>query len=157
MRIVTGFLTLALLVAGLSAGHATIRIADDRGGRIGTYLDRFEELSRSGETVVIDGLCASACTLVLGAVPHDKICVTPRATLGFHAAWDVGAHGRPVVNSEATRLLFSMYPAPVRRWIARRGGLKRQMIFLNGRQLGRMYRPCYLDTQARLPSRRSVQ
>ena len=46
------------------------------------------------EAVIIDGLCASACTIVLGAIPHDKICVTSHATLGFHAAWDFGANGR---------------------------------------------------------------
>jgi hypothetical protein len=33
--------------------------------------------------VIIDGFCASACTIVLGTVPHDKICVTCRAKLGF--------------------------------------------------------------------------
>jgi hypothetical protein len=41
--------------------------------------------------VIIDGFCASACTIVLGTVPHDKICVTFRAKLGFHAAWDPGS------------------------------------------------------------------
>lgn len=155
MKIATGLLATMLLFAGLATAGATIRIADDRGGRIGTYLDRYQALSRSDETVVIDGLCASACTLVLGTVSHDRICVTPRARLGFHAAWDMGAHGRPVTNAEATRLLLAMYPAPVQRWIARRGGLKRHMIFLSGRELGRMYRPCYLNaqTQAGLSSR----
>ena len=74
--------------------------------------------ARSGETVIIDGLCASACTIVLGAVPHDKICVTSHANLGFHAAWDFGANGRAVTNPEATQMLYSMYPSPVRRWIA---------------------------------------
>ena len=73
--------------------------------------------------MIIDGLCASACTIVLGAVPHDKICVTSHATLGFHAAWDFGANGRAVTNPEATQMLYSMYPSAVRRWIAQRGGL----------------------------------
>src|SRR5690606_9319691 len=98
MKIATGLLATMVLFAGLATAGATIRIADDRGGRIGTYLDRYQALSRSDETVAIDGLCASACTLVLGTVSHDRICVTPRARLGFHAAWDMGAHGRPVIN-----------------------------------------------------------
>ena len=33
-------------------------------------------------------VCASACTIVLGAVPRDRICLTPNASLGFHAAYD---------------------------------------------------------------------
>jgi hypothetical protein len=33
--------------------------------------------------VIIDGFCASACTIVLGTVPHDRICVTPAPGLDF--------------------------------------------------------------------------
>jgi hypothetical protein len=44
-----------------------------------------------------------------------------------------------------------MYPSPVRRWIAARGGLTPRMIFLRGKQLLSMYRPCYLDAQASAP------
>jgi len=151
MKLVTGLLAAVLLLAGMGAGHAVVRIADDRGGRIGTYVDRYQGLRSSGETVIIDGLCASACTIILGAVPHDKICVTTHARLGFHAAWDPGANGRAITNPEATQMLYSMYPSPVRRWIAQRGGLRPQMIFLRGKQLMSMYRPCYLDAQASTP------
>lgn len=119
-----------------------MRITDDRGGRIGTYVDKYEDLRSSGEPVMIDGLCASACTIVLGAVNPDRICVTAKANLGFHAAWDLGPQGRPVTNPEATRMLFSMYPSKVRHWISRRGGLKPRMIFLQGRELASMYRSC---------------
>ena len=140
-----------LMLAGVNESHAAIRIADDRGGRIGAYLDKYQGLRTSGETVIIDGLCASACTIVLGAVPHDRICVTSHANLGFHAAWDFGAHGRAVTNHDATQMLYSLYPSPVRRWIAARGGLKSQMIFLRGKELTSMYRPCYLDAEASSP------
>jgi hypothetical protein len=148
MKFVTGWLAAVLLLAGVAAGHAAVRIADDRGGRIGTYVDRYQDLRSSGQTVIIDGLCASACTIVLGTIPHDKICVTSHATLGFHAAWDFGANGRAITNPEATQLLFSMYPTPIRRWISHRGGLTPRMIFLRGRELQTMYKPCYLDAQA---------
>jgi hypothetical protein len=140
-----------LLLAAVNASHAAIRIADDRGGQIGTYIAKYQGLRASGETVIIDGLCASACTIVLGAVPHDRICVTSHANLGFHAAWDFGVHGRAVTNPDATQMLYSLYPSPVRRWIAARGGLKSQMIFLRGKELTSMYRPCYLDAQASSP------
>jgi hypothetical protein len=151
MKFVTGLLAALLLLAGVGASHAVVRIAEDRGGRIGAYVDKYQGLRSSGETVIIDGLCASACTIILGAVPHDKICVTSHANLGFHAAWDFGANGRVVTNPEATQMLYSMYPSQVRRWIAQRGGLTPHMIFLRGRQLMSMYRPCYLDAQALTP------
>ncbi|MGH6681352.1 MAG: hypothetical protein ACREDL_21025 [Bradyrhizobium sp.] len=154
MKLVTGLLAAVLLLAAMGASQAAVRIVNDRGGRIGTYVDRFQDLRSSGQTVIIDGLCASACTIVLGAIPHDRICVTPHATLGFHAAWDFGANGRAVTNRLATRMLYEMYPARVRRWIARRGGLTPHMIFLRGKALQAMYRPCYLNAQARaLPHR----
>jgi len=148
MKFATRLLAAVLVLAGVGASHAEIRIADDRGGRIGTYVDKYQDLRTSGETVIIDGLCASACTMVLGTVPHDRICVTSRAILGFHAAWDAGANGRQVTNRDATQVLYSMYPPRVRRWIAARGGLKSQMIYLSGKQLMSMYRPCFLDAHA---------
>jgi hypothetical protein len=148
MKCVTGLLAAILLLAGVAQSQAVVRIADDRGGRIGTYVDKYQDLRNSGEAVIIDGLCASACTIVLGAIPRDKICVTSHATLGFHAAWDFGANGRAITNTEATQMLYSMYPSPVKRWIAARGGLTPHMIFLRGKELQSMYKPCYLDAQA---------
>ena len=148
MKLVTGLLAAILVLASVGASHAVVRIADDRGGRIGTYVDRYQGMRSAGEEVIIDGLCASACTIVLGAIPHNKICVTSHATLGFHAAWDFGANGRAITNPEATQMLYSMYPSQVRHWIAQRGGLTPRMIFLRGRELQAMYRPCYLDAQA---------
>ena len=148
MKLLTGLLAAVLLLASVGASQAVVRIADDRGGRIGTYVDKYQGLRTSGEAVIIDGLCASACTIVLGAVPHDKICVTSAAPLGFHAAWDFGANGRAVTNPEATQMLYSMYPSAVRHWISRRGGLTPKMIFLRGRELQALYKPCYLDAQA---------
>jgi hypothetical protein len=143
MQFITGLLVAVSLLAGVGPSHAAVRIAGDRGGQIGTYVSKFQRLRSSGETVIIDGLCASACTIVLGAVPRDKICVTPRATLGFHAAYDFGANGHTITDRDATVMLYSMYPMPVQRWIAARGGLTPQMIFLHGRQLQAMYQPCY--------------
>jgi hypothetical protein len=148
MKLVTGLLAVVLLLAGIGASHAVVRIGEDRGGRIGTYVDKYQDLRSSGDTVIIDGLCASACTIVLGAVPHDKICVTSNANLGFHAAWDFGANGRAVTNREATQMLYSMYPSAIKHWISARGGLTPHMIFLRGKALTSMYKPCYMDAQA---------
>jgi hypothetical protein len=148
MNFAKGLLVVFLFVAGIHASQATIRIADDRGGRIGNYLDKYEALRTSGETVIIDGSCLSACTIVLGTIAHDRICVTSNASLGFHAAYDFSANGHTVPNLEATRMLYSHYPSAVRHWISARGGLKAEMIFLRGKELMSMYRPCYRDAQA---------
>src|ERR1700743_792873 len=148
MKFATGLLAVVLLLVGMAPSHAVVRIADDRGGRIGTYVDKYQALRTSGEAVIIDGLCASACTIVLGQIPRDRICVTSHATLGFHAAWDFGTDGRAITNPEATQMLYSMYPSPVKRWINARGGLTPHMIFLRGKELQALYKPCYLDAQA---------
>ena len=110
MKLVTGLLAAVLLLAGVEQamrwfGSPTIAAAASA-----PMWTRYQDLRTSGEAVIIDGLCASACTIVLGAVPHDRICVTSHANLGFHAAWDFGANGRAVTNPEATQMLYSMYP-----------------------------------------------
>ena len=138
IRCLTALLAAALLLAGVQASDAVVRIVEDHGGRIETYVDKYQGVRSSGEMVIIDGFCASACTIVLGAVAHDKI----------HAAWDPGSNGRRISNPEATQTLYSMYPFEVRRWIDQRGGLTPHMIFLSGRQLAAMYSPCYLDSHA---------
>ena len=148
MKSLTALLAAIFPLAGLGASDAAVRIVEDGGGRMGAYVDKYQGVRGSGEMVIIDGYCASACTIVLGAVPHDKICVTSRARLGFHAAWDPGSNGRRITNPEATQTLYSMYPFEVRHWIDQRGGLTPHMIFLSGRELTAMYRPCYLDSHA---------
>jgi hypothetical protein len=148
MKDLTALFATTILLAGIGASNAAVRIVADPGGRIGAYVDRYQGMHSSGEMVIIDGYCASACTIVLGTVAHDKICVTSRARLGFHAAWDSGSNGRKITNPEATQTLYSMYPFEVRRWIDQRGGLTPHVIFLSGRELAAMYRPCYLDSQA---------
>jgi len=120
IRCLTASLAAALLLAGVRTSDAVVRIVEDRGGRIETYVDKYQAVRSSGEMVIIDGFCASACTIVLGAVAHDKICVTSRAKLGFHAAWDPGSNGRRISNPEATQTLYSMYPFEVQRWIDQR-------------------------------------
>ena len=72
----------------LSSTLADVRILASPGGAVGNYLNFFSQVRRSGERVIIDGPCLSACTLVLSTIPRNRICVTSRAVLGFHAAPD---------------------------------------------------------------------
>jgi len=142
MRLAAVVFGAALAAQSMSVASAAVRITGDPGGQIGPYLENLRALRDSGERVIIDGPCLSACTLVLGVIPRDRICVTRRARLGFHAAWQHGQNGRPVTSQGGTQLLMAVYPAQVKNWINRRGGLTRQMKILSGRELASMYPTC---------------
>jgi hypothetical protein len=126
----------------MSSAQAAVVIKSDPGGQIGPYLENLAVLRGSGQKVVIDGPCLSACTMVLGVIPRERICVTSRARLGFHAAWHPAEDGHPIPSREATALLMSIYPEHVRSWISRRGGLSPRMKYLSGRELAAMYHTC---------------
>ena len=49
-----------------SVACAEVRVTNDPGGEITSYVTKFENMRASGERLVIDGPCLSACTLVLG-------------------------------------------------------------------------------------------
>lgn len=139
-------LTIALLASLIvSPAAADLRITRDFGGYVEEYKAKYERVRLSGERVVIDGVCNSACTLVLGIVPMNRICVTPRASLGFHQAyfdkrWTAGVK---VTSIAGTAELMSVYPTPVKEWIARQGGLTPEMKKLkNGPDLWAIVDPC---------------
>jgi hypothetical protein len=145
----------ALLIVAAAAGvlsassaRATIVISADRGGLISDYAERFLSARTSGEQVVIDGACLSACTLVVGMLPRDKVCATPNAVLGFHSAWRPMGKGRKINSLEATQAMMEVYPAELRRWIVQRGGLSSKMIFLHGRELAQIVPPCGTSVMA---------
>jgi hypothetical protein len=137
--------TVALILLTLALGSpaiADVRILASPGGQVGPFLELFERLNASGERVVIDGPCLSACTLVLMTVPANRICVTRRAVLGFHAARSMDRRGRFYAEPEATEQVLEAYPLPVRRWIERRGGLTSRLLLLRGRELAGIYPAC---------------
>jgi len=140
--IFTIILALALWAIASALARADVRILSSPGGQVGPFLDLFEEVNRSGERVVIDGPCLSACTLVLSMVPSERICVTRRAVLGFHAARSIDRRGRTYAEPEASRLVLDAYPGPVRSWIISRGGLTSRLLLLRGRELTAIYRSC---------------
>jgi hypothetical protein len=142
MRIGMALVAATVAALAVSSASATVRITGDPGGQIGPYLENLAAMRSSGERVVIDGPCLSACTMVLGVIPRDHICVTSRARLGFHAAWRPDDAGRPVTSRGGTQLLMDVYPKQVRSWIARRGGLSHRMMYLTGRELTSMYASC---------------
>ena len=138
----TIFLAAVLCGLILPPAHAEIRILGSQGGQVGPFLDLFERVRASGERVVIDGPCLSACTLVLSMVPNDRICVTRRAILGFHAARSIDPRGRIYAEPDASELVLEAYPSAVRGWIRHRGGLTSRLLLLRGRDLAAIYPSC---------------
>jgi hypothetical protein len=130
------------LYAAISPAQAEVRILASPGGQVGPFIELFDRVRASGERVVIDGPCLSACTLVLMTVPSERICVTRRAVLGFHAARSIDRGGRIYAEPEASRAVQAAYPAAVRSWISRRGGLTSRLLLLRGRELAAIYRTC---------------
>lgn len=90
------------------------------GGIVDFFMGFWKELAQTGVNLRINGMCISACTFFLAYFPEDRICITPRASLGFHQA---GTDRGP--EPEFSRALYTMlYPAWVRQWIEARGGLE---------------------------------
>src|SRR5262245_36177517 len=138
-------LSLVFLLALTMPAAAEVRITRDLGGLVDEYEAKFARVKAKGERVVIDGTCNSACTLLLGLVPLNRVCVTPRASLGFHQAyydkrWTAGVR---VTSIAGTNELMSVYPDAVKRWIKRNGGLTAKMKHLkSGPDLWAIVDPC---------------
>ena len=122
---------LILLFLSFVPAHSAIyrNIAPSHGGYVGVFYITVKQSIKKGETPRITGRCDSACTLWL---MHPRVCVGPRAALGFHAASNAGG----------TRLLRQSYPANINRWINAQGGLTRKLIVLKGPTLFKYVRRC---------------
>jgi len=137
---------LSLTIAVLTTpARAVLHITSVHGGYVEEYKAKYKKVRESGERVVIDGVCNSACTLVFGIVPMNRICVTPRASLGFHEAYydKTFTFGIKVTSAEGTSELMSYYPNTVKDWIRRNGGLTPEMKKIrNGVELWKIVDPC---------------
>lgn len=134
----------ALALACLSSdARATVTIGDDPGGVLGDFIGKYEALARTGQRVEIAGRCMSACTLILGIVPRDRICVRQNATMEFHsAAYRPGGD----YAEGGTELMRRFYAKDVRRILARHGWDARSphpaLIPISGKELRSIVRPC---------------
>jgi hypothetical protein len=132
-----------LAVFAVLPALADVRIVSSPGGAVDAYLAAFARVRQSGERVIIDGPCLSACTLVLSTIPRNRLCVTRRAVLGFHAPrWFDPRTGSTTRAPEATRTVTASYPPGVRTWIKKRGGLTQKVLYLRGRELAALYPRC---------------
>ncbi len=105
------------VLVGLGSGPAAAQF--DGGGRVGAYLDLVAAHDADGGRIEISGVCASACTMKLGA---RGACVHRDARLLFHAARD--ADGR--IDRLGTLMMLHEYPAGVRAWARSRHALESQ-------------------------------
>ena len=137
---VAGAIASALIT---SVAYAEVRVTNDPGVEITSYVTKFENLRASGERLVIDGPCLSACTLFTAFLPRQQVCITPRAILGFHAASYYDDASRSLVPTRTgTRLVMRLYPQSIRNWIMRHGGLTPRIIGLRGSELASLYDTC---------------
>lgn len=123
---------LILLFTSTVVNAREVRIINDRGGVVTRYVAVFKRLAKTDTQVIIDGFCASSCTLAL-ALP--KVCVTPRAKLGFHQAYRYSWYGQRVTDYPLSRYLMSQYPPQIREWINRHGGLTPNIKILKGKEM----------------------
>jgi hypothetical protein len=127
------------------AAAADYRITQDYGGPIERYKAKYAAIRDRGERVIIDGVCNSACTLLLGIVPLNRVCVTPRASLGFHMPYyDMAAtDGVKVVSYAGSADFMSYYPEGLKDWLNRHGGLTPDVKRIkNGPELWAIVDPC---------------
>jgi hypothetical protein len=145
MRITTLLPLLSLSLLAITPARADLHITRDHGGYVTEYKEKYQRIRDRHERVIIDGICNSACTLVFGIVPLNKVCVTPRASLGFHQAYYDKAFtfGLKITSAGGTSDLMSYYPDTVKDWIRRNGGLTTEMKKIkNGEDLWKIVDPC---------------
>jgi|HubBroStandDraft_6_1064221.scaffolds.fasta_scaffold295008_2 hypothetical protein len=127
------------------ATYAVHHITFSPGGSIGKFIKDYIELKERGTKVVIDGMCISACTLLLGIVPNEQVCITPYAQMGFHSATDGDTEK---YDKQATRVIWHLYPARVREILIAKGwdgdGDKEHpdLIYVEHDELKEFYKEC---------------
>ena len=75
------------MIIGSAPALADVRIVSSLGGSVGSYLSFFSRVRQSGERVIIDGPCLSACTLVLSTIPRSRVASPPELSWVFTPRW----------------------------------------------------------------------
>jgi hypothetical protein len=133
MSILRSLLTAVMCSFAAPALAETIDVYDNHGGNVVQYNARWADLAARGVAVRIVGPCQSACTILLGHIPRNKICVTPAARFGFHLARR---------HQSSTQMLWSAYQADIRAWINAHGGLQKDFIWMGAPDIYRYFKRC---------------
>ena len=132
MSVRLAVIAVLLCLCTVPATAETIDVSDNHGGRVADYNARWAGLAARGVNVRIVGPCQSACTVLLGHIPRNRICVMPNASFGFHLAR----------LETATKTLWNAYQADIRAWINARGGLTQEFIWMRAPDIYRFFRKC---------------
>ena len=125
-------LAVVALLFVVSAHAETIDVSDSHGGLVAEYNAKWASLAAQGVNVRVVGPCQSACTVLLGHIPHDRICVTPAASFGFHLA----------KTARSTATLWSSYSSNIQAWINQHGGLKAEFIWMRAPDTYQFFHKC---------------
>lgn len=113
-------------------------IRKDLGGYVVVYKDLARKIVENRIELRIDGVCASACT-ILADQARPWVCVTPRAVLKFHKSKDLAG------PTKGRRSQVGFSPA-VERWIAIRGGLPSDgLLVMSYAQARQLWPECSVD------------
>ena len=132
MKVGRFLVAVVLACSALPAQAEIIEIAYDGGGRLTDYAARWATHRREGAYVRIAGPCYSECTMLIGQIPRDHICVTPEASFGFHLA----------KVSSTTAALWNSYPTDIKAWISQHGGLSGEFLLLQAPEVQRFFPRC---------------
>jgi len=131
-KMIAGLVCMVTVLGASIAAAETIDVSDSHGGSVAAYSQRWKELGARGVNVRIVGACQSACTVLLGYIPRNHICVMPAARFGFHKAH------RP----DMTEVLWHAYASDIRGWINARGGLTPDFKWMGAPDTYRYFHKC---------------
>lgn len=145
----------ALLLYACLPASALVVIQKDIGGVIVDYIKKYSDIRDSGEKIIVDGECHSACTLFLSIVPKENYCLTDRALLGFHTATvrRKMPNGKVQVSyaPEFSALMFYSYPGEIRKmlknlgWDAEEDKPHPEIIGIQANMLSAVARKCTVE------------
>lgn len=117
------------------------------GGGVIEFVEDFTRARQRGDSYKIDGLCISACTMITGEFPAGRVCVTPFAKLGFHAAFTQPFGGERKFSPDGTSLIWTVYPERVREILRKHGWSGPEtdqptLIWIEGAELLSIFKAC---------------
>ncbi len=90
----------------------------DPGGDVEDHIKFFHYVKDAGIKIRVAGECVSACTLMLGILPRDKICIDEeKGSFGFHLA-RTSSEGDVELTNRLDRMF---YPTVVNTWLKAHG------------------------------------
>ena len=116
-------------------------VTNNPGGDVNAFKAAAREIKRTGQRVVIDGPCHSACA-VLADIARKNVCVTKNAKFGFH-------QGYVVAQAPSGGPLYLMgrfkpsHSRDIARWVSKHGGYPKTGYRLMGNtSAGRIWKRC---------------